>query len=107
MGAGPPNLQEIHDRVMFVLKMFDKIDANELTETSHFTKDLGLNSLDHVEIIIHMEDDFDMEIPEHVMDRLQTPDDIIQYLGDRYSTQEYNYVPMTKDELLPPSDDKH
>ena len=85
MGATPPNLQQIHDRVMFVLKMFDKIDPEKLTDTSHFANDLGLNSLDHVEIIIHIEDDFDTEIPEHVMDRLQTPYDIIQYLGDRYN----------------------
>ena len=69
MSAAPPTLQQIHDRVMFVLKMFDKIEVDKLTATSHFAHDLGLNSLDHVEIIIHVEDDFDMEIPEHVMDR--------------------------------------
>jgi len=82
---------------MFVLKMFDKIDPEKLTATSHFFHDLGLNSLDHVEIIIHIEDDFDTEIPEHVMDRLQTPDDIIQYMGDRMSVDDYQYDPSTRD----------
>ena len=35
-------------RVMLVLNLFDKIDNDKLTAESHFIKDLGLDSLDHV-----------------------------------------------------------
>lgn len=48
----------IEQRVLFVLKMCDKVDPNRLALTSNFTKDLGLDSLDQVDIIIAMEDEF-------------------------------------------------
>ena len=40
----------IQDRVMQVCKAFDKITEDKLTPESHFIKDLGLDSLDHVEV---------------------------------------------------------
>ena len=50
----------IEQRVLFVLKMCDKIDSSKLTINSDFSKDLGLDSLDHIDIIIAMEDEFGM-----------------------------------------------
>ena len=40
---------------MLVLNLFDKIDNAKLSPESHFINDLGLDSLDHVEIILMME----------------------------------------------------
>ena len=40
---------------MLVLNLFDKIDNNKLTAESHFLNDLGLDSLDHVEIMLMIE----------------------------------------------------
>ena len=51
----------IEQRVLFVLKMCDKVDPNKLSLTSHFVKDLGLDSLDHVDVVIAIEDEFGME----------------------------------------------
>uniref|UniRef100_A0A8C6ZUF5 Acyl carrier protein n=1 Tax=Nothoprocta perdicaria TaxID=30464 RepID=A0A8C6ZUF5_NOTPE len=48
----------IKERVLYVLKLYDKIDPEKLTAESHFMKDLGLDSLDQVEIIMAMEDEF-------------------------------------------------
>ena len=48
----------IEQRVLFVLKMCDKVDVNKLNLKSHFSKDLGLDSLDQVDIVIAMEDEF-------------------------------------------------
>merc|ERR1712026_321933 len=59
-GADPLNMQFIHDRVMLVLNLFDKIDNNKLTPEAHFLNDLGLDSLDHVEIMLMIEDEFDL-----------------------------------------------
>ncbi|XP_039291929.1 acyl carrier protein 2, mitochondrial-like [Nilaparvata lugens] len=49
---------EVEDRVMKVCRAFDKVTADKLTADSHFINDLGLDSLDHVEIIMAMEDEF-------------------------------------------------
>jgi hypothetical protein len=37
-------------RVLLVLNLYDKVDNEKLNLDSHFTKDLGLDSLDHVEV---------------------------------------------------------
>ena len=42
-------------RVMLVLNLFDKIDNAKLSLDSHFINDLGLDSLDHVEIMLMIE----------------------------------------------------
>ncbi|RXN30549.1 partner and localizer of BRCA2 [Labeo rohita] len=54
----PLTLETIKDRVLYVLKLYDKINPEKLQATSHFMKDLGLDSLDQVEIIMAMEDEF-------------------------------------------------
>lgn len=45
--------------------------------------DLGLDSLDHVEVIMAMEDEFGFEIPDGDAERLVRPKDIIQYIADK------------------------
>ncbi|KAJ8318059.1 hypothetical protein KUTeg_003150, partial [Tegillarca granosa] len=55
----PLTLEMIDDRILLVLKLYDKINPEKLSMDSHFMNDLGLDSLDHVEIIMAMEDEFD------------------------------------------------
>ncbi|RNA28468.1 acyl carrier mitochondrial isoform X1 [Brachionus plicatilis] len=74
----------IEQRVLFVLKMCDKVDVNKLNLKSHFSKDLGLDSLDQVDVVIAMEDEFGFEIPDEDGEFLMTPADIVQYVCDKY-----------------------
>jgi acyl carrier protein len=48
--------------VLAVCKAFDKISADKITLDSHFINDLGLDSLDHVEVIMAVEDEFGFEV---------------------------------------------
>ena len=50
----------IEQRVLLVLRLCDKIDPEKLTLDSNFAKDLGLDSLDQVDMVIAMEDEFCM-----------------------------------------------
>uniref|UniRef100_A0A1A9ZDN5 Acyl carrier protein n=1 Tax=Glossina pallidipes TaxID=7398 RepID=A0A1A9ZDN5_GLOPL len=76
--AKPPlSLKLINDRVLLVLKLYDKIDPSKLKAESHFINDLGLDSLDHVEVIMAMEDEFGFEIPDSDAEKLMRPADII------------------------------
>ena len=76
-------LKSIEERITLVLNLYDKIDPEKLKRDSHFLKDLGLDSLDHVEIIMAIEDEFGFEIPEMDAERLYTVKDVTQYVGDR------------------------
>ncbi|XP_055378603.1 acyl carrier protein, mitochondrial isoform X1 [Condylostylus longicornis] len=87
--AKPPlNLKLIKERVFLVLKLYDKIEPTKLSEDSHFMNDLGLDSLDHVEVIMAMEDEFGFEIPDSDAERLLKPKDIIRYIADKEDVYE-------------------
>ncbi|XP_036325911.1 acyl carrier protein, mitochondrial isoform X1 [Rhagoletis pomonella] len=82
--AKPPlTLKLINERVLLVLKLYDKIDPSKLSVDSHFINDLGLDSLDHVEVIMAMEDEFGFEIPDSDAEKLLKPADIIKYVADK------------------------
>ncbi|XP_074052941.1 acyl carrier protein, mitochondrial [Macrotis lagotis] len=79
----PLTLESIKDRVLYVLKLYDKIDPEKLSVSSHFMKDLGLDSLDQVEIIMAMEDEFGFEIPDIDAEKLMCPQEIVDYIADK------------------------
>ena len=53
---------DVTDRVMGCLKNFQKVDPTKVSETSHFLNDLGLDSLDTVEVVMAFEDEFCIEV---------------------------------------------
>ncbi|XP_017477199.1 PREDICTED: acyl carrier protein, mitochondrial isoform X2 [Rhagoletis zephyria] len=77
------SLEEIQDRVLKVVSSYDKVTADKLSVDSHFINDLGLDSLDHVEVIMAMEDEFGFEIPDSDAEKLLKPADIIKYVADK------------------------
>nr|XP_023012121.1 acyl carrier protein, mitochondrial isoform X1 [Leptinotarsa decemlineata] len=79
----PMTLKLITERVLLVLKLYDKITPEKLTLESHFINDLGLDSLDHVEVIMAIEDEFGFEIPDADAEKLLRPADIVRYVGDK------------------------
>jgi len=79
----PLTLEMIRERVLLVLKLYDKVNPEKLTVDSHFMTDLGLDSLDHVEVVMAMEDEFGFEIPDADAERLLRPADIVQYIADK------------------------
>ncbi|XP_045063857.1 NADH:ubiquinone oxidoreductase subunit AB1b [Coregonus clupeaformis] len=84
----PLTIETIKERVMYVLKLYDKINPEKLVTSSHFLKDLGLDSLDQVEIIMAMEDEFGFEIPDAEAEKLMSPQDIVQYIADKKDVYE-------------------
>lgn len=73
----------VRERILLVLRLFDKVDPDKLTLDSHFVNDLGLDSLDHVEIIMNLEDEFKFEIPDKDAEKLITPGHILKYITDK------------------------
>ncbi|XP_054290121.1 acyl carrier protein, mitochondrial-like isoform X2 [Macrosteles quadrilineatus] len=78
----------IAEKVLKVCKAYDKIHGEELKLESHFMNDLGLDSLDHVEVIMAMEDEFGFEIPDDDAEKLLKPQDIVNYVSARVDVYE-------------------
>ncbi|XP_071964004.1 acyl carrier protein-like [Antedon mediterranea] len=83
--SGLPDMtfEQIRDRVLYVLKLYDKVNPEKIQLDSHFLNDLGLDSLDQVEIIMAMEDEFAFEIPDKHAEKLVTPKDLVEYIADK------------------------
>jgi len=66
---------------MDLLKNFDKVtDATKITGTAHFTNDLGLDSLDTVEVVMAIEEEFSIEIPDKEADAIHSIDHAVTYI---------------------------
>jgi acyl carrier protein len=55
-------------------------DVNEVTNTASFIDDLGADSLDIVELVMKMEEEFGIEIPDEEAEKIKTVGDVIQYI---------------------------
>ncbi|ODO05101.1 acyl carrier protein [Cryptococcus wingfieldii CBS 7118] len=64
--------EDITKRVLEVLQDFEKVDATKLTNNAAFTTDLGLDSLDAVEVVMAIEEEFAIEIPDAEADEITT-----------------------------------
>merc|ERR1739847_254599 len=80
----PVSASEIEGRTKYVMECYDKIDQTKFTMEAHFIKDLGLDSLDHVELIVAIENEFMLEIEDNVSETLMTTREICDHLSDRF-----------------------
>lgn len=78
-GSATVSKSEAEERVLAVLRKFDKVDSTKLSLTTPFTQ-LGLDSLDVVEVMIALEEEFHMEIPDAVADKVQTSQEVADYI---------------------------
>ncbi|MCR1933920.1 acyl carrier protein [Clostridium tepidum] len=56
------------------------IDEEEITMESSFVDDLGADSLDIVELIMALETEFDLEIPDEDAEEISTVGDVVNYI---------------------------
>ncbi len=55
-------------------------EVDSISEKSHFVDDLGADSLDVVEMVMAFEEAFDLEIPDEDAEKIQTVQDVINYI---------------------------
>ncbi|KAF9696590.1 mitochondrial acyl carrier protein [Ascochyta clinopodiicola] len=73
--------EEVQGRIMDLLKNFDKVqDASKLNGESHFHNDLGLDSLDTVEVVMAIEEEFSIEIPDKQADAIHSVKQAVEYI---------------------------
>ncbi len=68
------------DKVIKLISDATKIDISKINLETSFVDDLNLDSLDIVELMMKMEDEFGVEIPEEEAEGLKTVKDIVTYL---------------------------
>ena len=68
------------EKVIEILAEFTTLEKEKITKESGLTTDLGLNSLDVINVVVAFEEEFDIEIPDHRIKELVTVGDIEEYL---------------------------
>ena len=58
------------------------VSADQVTDDASFTDDLGADSLDTVELVMALEEEFGHEIPDEQAEKLQSVGDVIKYIED-------------------------
>lgn len=59
------------------------VETSEITDETHLMKDLEADSLDAVEIIMAIEEEFDIEVPDEDAEKFQRVGDIVKYVEER------------------------
>ncbi len=73
----------VFEKIKGIISQQLGVDADEITMDSTFIEDLGADSLDVVELVMAMEDEFDMEIDEDEAEGISTVGDVVDYIKAR------------------------
>jgi acyl carrier protein len=73
----------IFEKVAAILAEQLDVEEDTITMNTNLVDDLGADSLDVVDLVMTLEDEFDMEIPDEDIENVRTVGDIVKYLEDR------------------------
>lgn len=74
--------EEIFDKVKEIIVEQLGVGEDSVNEESSFIEDLGADSLDIVELIMAIEEEFDIEIPDTDAEKVVTVGDVVDYIKD-------------------------
>lgn len=79
MAAGD-KLKEITEKVKQIVSEQLGVDETEVTPSASFVDDLGADSLDQVELVMALEEAFDLEIADEDAEKIRSVQDAIDYI---------------------------
>jgi acyl carrier protein len=82
--ATDDKLKEITEKVKQIIAEQLGVEEAEVTPSASFVDDLGADSLDTVELVMALEEQFDIEIPDDAAEKIRTVQDAIDYI-DKHS----------------------
>jgi acyl carrier protein len=75
--------QSIEERVKKIIVDQLGVNADQVTAEAKFIEDLGADSLDTVELVMALEEEFGNEIPDEEAEKLQSVGDVVKYIEDQ------------------------
>ncbi|MCA9263805.1 MAG: acyl carrier protein [Planctomycetales bacterium] len=70
----------VEDRVIDIVAEQLGVDKEKVTPETSFVNDLGADSLDTVELVMELEEEFDINIPDDAAEKIQTVGQAIEYI---------------------------
>ena len=79
---GVGKMAELEARIAEIIAEQLGVEASEVTPEASFVDDLGADSLDTVELVMALEEEFGIEIPDEDAEKIATVQDAITYIDD-------------------------
>ncbi len=73
---------DVEQRVKAIIAKNLDVAAGDVRAESEFVKDLGADSLAIVELVLTLEEEFDIDIPDEETEKIRSVQDAIQYIQD-------------------------
>ena len=80
-------MASIEERVRAIIAEQLDQDEAEIVPEASFIDDLGADSLDLVELVMHMEEEFDVEIPDDDAENIRSVQDAINYIQQHLTSE--------------------
>ncbi len=74
--------EEIFEKIKNIIVDLLQVPEDSVTLESHFIDDLGADSLDLVELIMGIEEEFNIEIPDGEAEKVVTVGDVVEYIKE-------------------------
>ena len=75
------SVENVQERVKNIIVEQLGVEADQVKPESQFVNDLGADSLDTVELIMALEEEFDVEIPDEKAEKIKTVGEAIDYIS--------------------------
>lgn len=73
-------MSSVSERVISIVAEQLGVDKEKVTPETHFVNDLGADSLDTVELVMELEEEFDIDIPDDSAEKIQTVGQAIDFI---------------------------
>ena len=78
-------MADIEEKIRKIICEQLDVDENDVVAEASFVDDLGADSLDQVELIMAMEEEFDISIPDEDAEKISTVQDAIDYIKKAFA----------------------
>lgn len=73
----------VEERVRNIICDQLAVEPEKVAQTASFIDDLGADSLDIVELVMTMEEEFDLDIPDDDAEKMKTVGDVVKYIASK------------------------
>jgi len=78
-------MSSVEEKVKKIIEEKLSVNADQITNEAKVAEDLKADSLDTVELVMALEDEFGLDIPDEEADKIKTVQDAINYIGSKMS----------------------
>ncbi len=80
-------MSDIADRVKKIVVEHLGVEEDKVTENASFIDDLGADSLDTVELVMELEDEFETSIPDEQAEKIKTVGDAVEFIKTQHGIE--------------------